>query len=52
MHGNVHEWTADWNAEYTSAPQTDPEGPQSGTHRIMRGGARIHRSHTLPHSKI
>ena len=39
MHGNVHEWTADWNAEYTSAPQTDPEGPQSGTHRIMRGGA-------------
>ena len=39
MHGNVHEWTADWNAQYTSAPQTDPEGPQSGTHRIMRGGA-------------
>ena len=21
------------------SPQTDPEGPQSGTHRIMRGGA-------------
>lgn len=38
MHGNVHEWCLDSGRVYTSAPETDPVGPQSNT-AIVRGGA-------------
>jgi formylglycine-generating enzyme required for sulfatase activity len=38
MHGNVQEWCQDWYAEYPKGPVTDPEGPDSGSYRIMRGG--------------
>jgi formylglycine-generating enzyme required for sulfatase activity len=39
--GNTWEWCTDWfGAEYyRSSPGHDPEGPQSGTHRVMRGGS-------------
>ncbi len=40
MHGNVQEWCADWYGPYaTDGVQVDPQGPSSGTERVMRGGA-------------
>jgi formylglycine-generating enzyme required for sulfatase activity len=41
MAGNVQEWTADWydEAYYAVSPEIDPTGPESGSHRVTRGGA-------------
>ena len=41
MHGNVLEWCQDWFAEdyYAVSPSEDPQGPETGTHRVRRGGA-------------
>ena len=40
MHGNVWEWCQDWAFRaYTSETQVDPNGPTSGSHHVMRGGA-------------
>jgi len=40
--GNVKEWVADWYDEnyYQTLPSltTDPKGPLSGMHRVLRGG--------------
>lgn len=40
MHGNVAEWCRDWFGEdyYRCAPLHDPEGPTSGTTRVLRDG--------------
>jgi formylglycine-generating enzyme required for sulfatase activity len=39
MHGNVWEWVQDWKANYLTGAQTDPEGPASGSNRVIRGGS-------------
>ena len=39
MQGNVWEWVHDWKANYLTGAQTDPEGPASGSSRVLRGGS-------------
>ena len=40
MHGNVGEWVQDWYREdyYQQSPAKDPQGPDTGEVRVVRGG--------------
>ena len=45
MHGNVLQWCQDWFDTYPGGtamdPQEPPQGPASGSYRVLRGGAWI-----------
>ena len=38
MGGNVWEWCSDIYGAYPENEIVDPQGPESGTHRVVRGG--------------
>jgi TonB family protein len=40
MLGNGWQWTADWSSDrYSGADEIDPQGPATGTLKILRGGS-------------
>jgi sulfatase modifying factor 1 len=39
MLGNVDEWCLDWQRNYVAGRVVDPQGPETGTHRVIRGGS-------------
>ena len=49
MAGNVSEWIADWYSEdfYQRSPKENPQGPESGTERVVRGGSWFNPPYTL-----
>ncbi len=59
MAGNVMEWVSDWYQSdyYSLSPEADPQGPATGTERVVRGGGfysvdyyieSTYRNHFLP----
>jgi formylglycine-generating enzyme required for sulfatase activity len=41
MHGNARQWCADWYRKgyYAKSPVDDPQGPDDGDYRVLRGGS-------------
>jgi uncharacterized protein (TIGR02996 family) len=41
MHGFVREWCQDWYGPYGKGSVRDPQGPERGVYRVMRGTSRL-----------
>jgi formylglycine-generating enzyme required for sulfatase activity len=39
MHGNVREWCEDWYGALGESPVVDPQGAETGSARVVRGGS-------------
>lgn len=39
MHGNAWEWVQDYYGPYKGESQIDPQGPETGSNRVFRGGS-------------
>jgi formylglycine-generating enzyme required for sulfatase activity len=39
MQGNVCQWCLDWDGDYPTGPVVDPQGPETGSIRVFRGGS-------------
>jgi formylglycine-generating enzyme required for sulfatase activity len=39
MHGNVWQWCQDWFGDYPQKDVVDPQGPENGKERVLRGGS-------------
>ena len=39
LHGNVWEWVFDWFGTYPNLKSINPQGPEVGKYRILRGGS-------------
>lgn len=39
MTGNLYEYCYDWLGDYSSEPQINPTGPETGTYHVARGGS-------------
>lgn len=38
MHGNIQQWCQDWCGNYPQQDVVDPQGPEKGEDRVLRGG--------------
>jgi formylglycine-generating enzyme required for sulfatase activity len=49
MAGNIMEWVNDWYdpGYYSVSPAENPAGPDTGTHRVFRGGSWINGAHHI-----
>ena len=47
MAGNVDEWCSDWHDSYPDSEVVNPQGPSSGTGRVVRGGSWFNRAIAL-----
>jgi formylglycine-generating enzyme required for sulfatase activity len=39
LHGNVREWCSDWYGPCPAGDEADPQGPDGGPGRVLRGGS-------------